>query len=59
MTKSHAEAPAHSRGAFLGCSNEVPILRPATLLLPICWYTKLPKDRQKGSFSISDPPPRK
>lgn len=57
MTESHAEVPAHSRGALLGCSNEAPILRPATLLLPICWYTNVPKDRQKGSFSNSNPLP--
>ena len=57
MTESHAEAPAHSRGALLGCSDEAPVLRPATLLLQICWYTKLPKDRWKGSFSTSNPLP--
>ncbi|KAG5202638.1 hypothetical protein MJG53_011418 [Ovis ammon polii x Ovis aries] len=53
MTESQAEAPAHSRGALLGCSDEAPILRPAPLLLPICWYTKPPKTDGKEA----SPPP--
>lgn len=55
MTESHAEVPAHSRGALLACSNEAPILRPATCFSRFAGTPTSPKTGRKEASPTPTP----